>query len=71
MGGALIILGIIWLVYQIAKEKSWETNAYDGKELDVHQMFVDTNVNMTLGKMSKSDVKRKYKSGGYAKKEDK
>lgn len=69
MSGLLIVIGLIWLVYQIAKEKSWDTNAYDGKELDVHQMFIDTNVNMTLGKMSKGDVKRKYKSGGYAKKE--
>lgn len=67
MDGALLVLGIIWLVCQIAKEKSWDTNAYNGKELDVHQMFVDTNVNMTLGKMSKSDVKRKYKNGGYSK----
>lgn len=67
MGGILIIIGIIWLVYQIAKEKSWNTNAYDGKELDVYQMFVDTNVNKTLGKMSDAEIKRKYKSGGYSK----
>ena len=67
MGGALLVLGLIWLVCQVVKEKSWDTNAYDGKDLDVHQMFVDTNVNMTLGKMSKSDIKRKYKNGGYSK----
>ena len=64
---ALLVLGIIWLIYQNAKEKSWDTNAYNGKELDVHQMFIDTNVNMTLGRMSKGDVKRKYKNGGYSK----
>lgn len=67
MGGALLVLGLIWLICQIAKENSWNTNAYDEKDLDVHKMFVDTNVNMTLGKMSKSDVKRKYKNGGYSK----
>ena len=69
MGGLLIIIGLIWLVYQIAKEKSWDTNAYDGKELDVHQMFIDTNVNKTLRRMSDADIKRKYKSGGYVKKD--
>lgn len=38
MSGLLIVIGLIWLVYQIAKEKSWDTNAYDGKELDVARL---------------------------------
>ena len=69
MSGLLIVIGLIWLVYQIAKEKSWDTNAYDGKELDVNKMFIDTNVNKTLGRMSDADIKRKYKNGGYVKKD--
>ena len=69
MSGLLIIIGIIWLVYHLIQEVSWNTNAYDGKELDIHQMFIDTNVNKTLGRMSDADIKRKYKSGGYAKKD--
>ena len=68
MSGLLIIIGIIWLVWKLAEEASWNTNAYDGKELDVHQMFIDTNVNKTLGKMTDADIKRKYRNGGYAKK---
>lgn len=69
MSGLLIVIGLIWLVYQIVKEKSWNTNVYDGKELDIHQMFIDTNVNKTLGRMSDADIKRKYKNGGYVKKD--
>lgn len=68
MGTALIILGIIYAVYKICEEASWNTNAYDGKELDVDAMFRDTCVEMTCGRMTKSQVKRKYKNGGYAKK---
>lgn len=67
MGAALIIIGVIWLIWQLAKEKSWDTNAYDGKELDVQKMFYDTNVKMTLGQMSKSEFKKNYKSGKYSK----
>lgn len=69
MNGLLIVIGLIWLVYRIVKEKSWNTNVYDGKELDIHQMFIDTNVNKTLGRMSDADIKRKYKNGGYVKKD--
>ena len=31
MGWFLIIIGAIWLVYHLAEEASWKTNAYDGK----------------------------------------
>lgn len=67
MSGALLLIGIIWLVYHLVEEASWHTNAYDGKELDVEKMFRDTNVKMTLGQMSKSEFKRNYKSGKYRK----
>ena len=68
MGVALIIIGIIYAVYKICEELSWETSAYEGKELDVDAMFRDSCVEMTCGRMTKSEIKRKYKSGGYAKK---
>lgn len=35
MAGALLFIGIIWLVYHLVEEASWNTNAYDGKEYDV------------------------------------
>lgn len=66
MGVALLVLGVIYAVYKICEELSWETSAYDGKELDVDAMFRDTCVKMTCGKMTKADIKRKYKRGGYA-----
>ena len=66
--GGLLIIGIIRFVCKLAEQASWNTNAYAGKELDINQMFIDTNVNMTLGKMSKADVKHKYRNGGYVKK---
>lgn len=50
------------------KETSWNTHAYDGKEIDLYQMFRNTNVNVTLGKMTMNDVRRKWKKGGYVKK---
>lgn len=67
MAGLLLFIGIIWLVYHLAEEASWKTNAYDGKELDVQKMFYDTNVKMTLGQMSKSEFKRNYRNGKYIK----
>lgn len=65
--GGLLVIGIIWLVVNLANEASWNTNAYDGKELDVNKMFYDTNVRMTTGQMSKAEFKRNYKNGKYAK----
>ena len=67
MVGFLIGLGLIWLVCQFVQEASWNTNAYDGKELDIQKMFYDTNVKMTLGEMSKSEFKRNYRNGKYVK----
>lgn len=64
----MIFAGLMWFVWQLYKEKSWNTHAYDGKEIDYYKMFQDTNVNVTLGKMTKADVKRKWKSGEYVKK---
>ena len=66
--GGLLIIGAIWFIWKLAEEASWNTNAYDGKELDIHQMFIDTNVNKTLGRMTDADIKRKYRNGGYIKK---
>ena len=60
MATALFIFGIIYAVYKICEEASWNTSAYDGKELDVDAMFRDTCVEMTCGRMTKSQVKRKY-----------
>ena len=44
MSGVLLFIGIIWLVYHLVEEASWNTNAYDGKELDVQVIaeFVET-----------------------------
>lgn len=67
MSGSLLIIGIIWLVYHLVEEASWNTNAYNGKQLDIEKMFYDTNVRMTLGQMSKSEFKRNYKNGNYGK----
>ena len=66
MSGSLLIIGIIWLVYHLVEEASWNTNAYNGKQLDIEKMFYDTNVRMTLGQMSKSEFKRNYKNGNYS-----
>ena len=67
MSVLLIIIGVIWLIYHLVEEASWNTNAYDGKELDVQKMFYDTNVKMTLGQMNKSEFKKNYKNGRYSK----
>ena len=61
MGGLLILYGFIWLVIKIADERSWNTNAYDGKEYDVTKAFQDSCVN----RISTSEFKRNYKSGKY------
>lgn len=63
MAGALLLIGIIWLVYHLVEEASWNTNAYDGKEYDVTKAFSDACVK----RISKSEFKRNYKSGKYSK----
>lgn len=59
----LLIIGIIWLIYHLVEEASWNTNAYDGKEYDVTKAFNDACVK----RISKSEFKRNYKSGKYSK----
>lgn len=63
MAGVLIIVGIIWLVYHLVEEASWNTNAYNNKEYDVTKAFNDACVK----RVSKSEFKRNYKSGKYSK----
>lgn len=62
------LIGLVLFALWLYKETSWNTHAYDGKEIDLYQMFRDTNVNVTLGKMTMNDVRRKWKNGGYVKK---
>lgn len=59
----LLIIGIIWLIYHLVEEASWNTNTYDGKEYDVTKAFNDACVK----RISKSEFKRNYKSGKYSK----
>ncbi len=59
----LIIIGIIWLICQICKEASWNTNAYNNKEYDVTKAFNDACVK----RVSNSEFKKNYKSGKYSK----
>lgn len=63
MSGLLIVLGIIWLVWQVIKEHSWNTNAYQDKEYDVTKAFNDACVKG----VSNSEFKKNYKSGKYSK----
>lgn len=63
MAGILIFIGIIWLVYKLAEEQSWNTNAYQNKEYDVTKAFNDACVK----RVSNSEFKRNYKSGKYSK----
>ena len=63
MAGVLIIVGIIWLVYHLIEEASWNTNAYHNKEYDVTKAFNDACVK----RVSKSEFKGNYKSGKYSK----
>lgn len=63
MAGFLIFIGIIWLVSQLAKEQSWNTNAYQNKEYDVTKAFNDACVK----RVSNSEFKKNYKSGKYSK----
>lgn len=59
----LIFIGIIWLVYQLAKEQSWNTNAYQNKEYDVTKAFNDACVK----RVSNNEFKKNYKNGKYGK----
>lgn len=63
MSGLLIVIGIIWLVWQIGKEVSWNTHAYDNKEFDVDKAFNDACVK----RISNSEFKKNYKNGKYSK----
>ena len=63
MAGVLIVLGIVWLVWKLAEETSWHTNAYNNKEYDVTKAFNDACVN----RVSKSEFKRNYRNGKYSK----
>ena len=63
MAGALIVLGIVWLIWKLLEEASWNTNAYDGKEYDVSKAFNDACVK----RVSNSEFKKNYKSGKYSK----
>lgn len=63
MAGILIIIGLIWLVWKIVEEASWNTNAYQNKKYDVNKAFQDACVK----RVSKSEFKKNYKSGKYSK----
>ncbi len=63
MAGALLIIGIIWLVYHLVEEASWNTSAYQNKEYDVTKAFDDACVK----RVSKSEFKKNYKRGKYSK----
>lgn len=63
MSGLLIVIGIIWLVWQIGKEVSWNTHTYDNKEFDVDKAFNDACVK----RISNSEFKKNYKNGKYSK----
>lgn len=63
MGWLLIATGVVWLIWKLADEASWNTNAYDGKEYDVNKAFNDACVK----RVSKSEFKQNYKNGKYSK----
>lgn len=39
IAGLLLLIGIIWLVWNLAEEASWNTKAYDNKEYDVRVLL--------------------------------
>jgi len=41
----LLIFGIIWLVYHLIEDASWNTNAYNNTGYDVEKAFQDACVN--------------------------
>ena len=61
--GLLILFGVIWLVWHLCEEASWNTNVYDNKGYDVSKAFNDACVK----RVSKSEFKMNYKSGKYVK----
>jgi len=63
MSGCLIFIGVIWLIYNLVEETSWNTNAYKNKEYDVNKAFYDACVKG----ISKSEFRRNYKRGKYSK----
>lgn len=63
MAGLLLFIGIIWLIWKVAEESSWNTNAYDNKDYDVTKAFNDACVK----RVSNSEFKKNYKCGKYSK----
>ena len=63
MAGLLVLIGVIWFIWKIAEEASWNTHAYDNKGYDVSKAFNDACVK----RVSKSEFKKNYKSGKYSK----
>lgn len=57
------IVGVIWLVYHLADDASWNTNAYEDKEYDVTKAFND----VCCKGISNREFKRNYKNGKYVK----
>lgn len=63
MAGLLLFIGIIWLIWKVAEESSWNTNAYDNKDYDVTKAFNDACVK----RVCNSEFKKNYKCGKYSK----
>jgi len=59
----LLIIGVVWLVYQLIKEQSWKTNVYKNNEYDVTKAFNDA----CIKRVSNSEFKKNYKNGKYSK----
>ncbi|MBQ6414930.1 MAG: hypothetical protein IJJ65_01640 [Butyrivibrio sp.] len=59
-------LVIVYIIYRLWEEQSWNTHAYDGKRFDVDKSYADST-KVLLGQMSKAEYKRNYKNGKYAK----
>lgn len=63
MSNFLILFGVLWLIYKICEESSWNTNAYENKEYDVTKAFEDA----CCKRISNREFKRNYKNGKYSK----
>ena len=59
----LIVLGVVWLVIQLAKDASWHTNAFDGKKYDIDAAWNDA----VCKGISKSEFKKNRRNGKYSK----
>ena len=59
----LIVLGVVWLIIQLAKDASWNTNAFNGKSYDVDAAFRDA----CCKRISTSEFKRNRRNGKYSK----